>query len=119
MKPYIALAAFAVLSPHAAAQQQAARPHPGDPAAAVPAAKHESAFTGYRGYREEPLAPWRDVNDEVARAGGHIGILGGAGGHAGHGAAKPVVKPPAATYSRPASTAPQMMHERSQEGIKK
>jgi len=75
MKPYIVLAALAALAPHAAAQQQAARPHPADAAAAVPAAKHESAFTGYRGYREEPLAPWREVNDETARVGGHIGIV--------------------------------------------
>ena len=89
MKPYIAFAVFTALAPHAAAQQQAARPHPADP---VPAVKYESAFSGYRGFREEPFAPWRDVNDEVARAGGHIGIVGGA--HAGHGASKPAAKPP-------------------------
>ncbi len=93
MKLYLAFAALAALAPHAAAQQPAVKPHPADPAAQVPAAKHESAFTGYRGFREEPLAPWREVNDEVARAGGHIGILGGA--PAGHGAQKPVAKPAA------------------------
>jgi hypothetical protein len=100
MKPYIAFAVLAALAPHAAAQQQAARPHPADPAAPVPAVKYESAFSGYRSFREEPLAPWRDVNDEVARVGGHAGVFGGAG-HVGHGAAKPTPKPqtPEATPS--------------------
>ena len=93
MKPYVAFAALAALAPHATAQQQGAKPHPADPAAPVPAVKYESAFSGYRGFREEPIAHWRDVNDEVARAGGHIGIVGGAQG--GHGASKPAVKPPA------------------------
>lgn len=91
MKPYLALAVLAALAPHAAAQQPAAKPHPADPAAPAPAVKYESAFSGYRGYREEPLAPWRGVNDEVARVGGHIGIVGGA-----HGTQKPAAKPPAA-----------------------
>ena len=96
MKPYIAFAALAAIAPHAIAQQQATKPHPADPAALVPAAKYESAFTGYRSFREEPIAPWRDVNDEVARAGGHIGIVGGAGraGHAqGSGTARPAAPP--------------------------
>jgi len=104
MKPYIAFAILAALAPHASAQQQAAKPHPADPAASVPATKHESAFTGYRGFRDEPLAPWRDVNDEVARAGGHIGIVGGAG-RIGPGTGSPAAKPPAPpTESTPAST---------------
>jgi hypothetical protein len=94
MKPYFALAILAAFAPHAPAQQPAAKPHPADPAAPVPAMKYESSFTGYRSFREEPLAPWRGVNDEVARAGGHIGIVGGA--HAGHGAPKPAAKAPAA-----------------------
>jgi hypothetical protein len=93
MKPYIAFAALAALAPHAASQQQAAKPHPADPAASVPANKYESAFTGYRGFREEPLAPWRSVNDEVARAGGHIGIVGGAGRSA-PSSGSPATKPP-------------------------
>lgn len=93
MKLFIAFAALLALAPHAAAQQQVAKPHPADPAAPVPAMKYESMFTGYRGFREEPLAPWRGVNDEVARAGGHIGILKGAHGS---GAAKPAAKAPAA-----------------------
>ena len=94
MKPYIAFAALAALTPHAAAQQQPAKPHPADPAAPVPATKYESAFTGYRGFREEPITPWRGVNDEVARAGGHIGIVGGAGRSA-PASGTPATKPPA------------------------
>jgi len=80
--------------PPAAAQPQPLS-NPADPQAAVPPAKYESAFAGYRPYREEKVAPWRDVNDDVARVGGHVGIVGGAGGHAAHGAAKPAASPPA------------------------
>lgn len=93
MKPYFAFAALAAIAPYAVAQQ-AAHPHPGDPAAKAPAAKYESAFTGYVPYREQKIAPWRDLNDEVARVGGHLGMFGGAG-HAGHGGAKPGPAKPA------------------------
>ena len=93
MKPYIVLAALAALAPHAVAQQQTAKPHPADPASPVPAVTYESAFTGYRGLREEPVAPWRGVNDEVARAGGHLGIVRGTQGS--HGPSKPAEKSPA------------------------
>ena len=93
MKPYLAFAVLAALAPHAAAQQPVAAPHPADPAAPAPAVKYESAFTGYRGFREEPLAPWRAVNDEVARVGGHLGIVGGAGLGAGKPAPKAPPKP--------------------------
>ena len=48
-------------------------------AAPVPPVKYESPFAGYVPYREKDVAPWRDVNDEVARAGGHAGIFGGHG----------------------------------------
>ena len=94
MKSYLAVALIAACAPLAAAQQQA-RPSPADPAAPVPAFRHDSAFAGYRGFREEPLAPWRDANDETARAGGHVGIVGGA-----HGASKPTSKPPASGTER-------------------
>ena len=92
MKPFLAVLVFAALPPIAAAQQQA-RPRPADPAAPVPAVRYESAFSGYRAFRDEPLAPWRDVNEEVARAGGHVGIVGGAV-HGGHAQAKPSAHPP-------------------------
>ena len=50
---------------------------PGVPAQAAssPAAVYESVFATYRSYREPPLAEWREVNGDVARAGGHIGIM--------------------------------------------
>lgn len=43
--------------------------------AAAPALTYQSAFEGYRPYVEEPLAPWREVNDTVERVGGHAGVL--------------------------------------------
>ena len=63
----------------AAAQPGSEQPNPTQPDAAVPAVKYESGFAGYVSFREDKLAPWREANDEVARAGGHIGILRGAG----------------------------------------
>ena len=87
---YCALAAAWLPS---AAAQQAARNHPADPAARVPAPQYHSAFGGYRPLRDEPVAAWREVNDEVARIGGHLGIVRGQApvkgqsGHA-HGAPK-------------------------------
>ncbi|HYH41010.1 MAG TPA: hypothetical protein VD867_03420 [Burkholderiales bacterium] len=42
---------------------------------AAPVAEYRSAFESYRAYREEPIADWRAVNEDVARAGGHIGIM--------------------------------------------
>ena len=92
MKAYIAMMAAAAIAPHAAAQRQ---PQPTDAGTTVPAPRYESAFAGYRGYRDEPLAPWRDINDEVMRAGGHIGILKS-------GQAASALKP----QRKPAATAP-------------
>src|SRR5688500_11980848 len=117
MKPYIAFAALAAIAPHAFAQQST-RPHPADPAAKAPPVRYESVFSGYTPCREEKIAPWRDLNDEAARVGGHVGIFGGAG-HAGHAAgaksapSKPVTGQPAAGKSKepagqpPARSAPQ------------
>jgi len=85
--------ASALMSFPAIGQSSATTPNPADVNARAPAIKYESAFAGYAPYREEKLAPWRDVNDEVARAGGHIGMFRGAG-NAGHGNATPgPVKP--------------------------
>lgn len=80
--------AAAWLSP--AAAQQTGRKHPADPSVAVAAPPYASAFAGYRPLGSEKPAPWRELNDEAGRAGGHIGILrsGAAapatGSHAGH-----------------------------------
>ena len=61
------------------AGQQASSSRPDDPATATSAAGYQSALQGYTAYREEVLRPWREVNDEVARIGGHVGIVTGAG----------------------------------------
>lgn len=98
MKLFLVILAFAAVPPLAAAQQQPARPNPATPAAPVPAFNYDSAFAGYRGFRDEPLVPWRDANDETARAGGHAGIVGGA--HGAHGTSKPASKPPAGGTDR-------------------
>jgi len=51
------------------------RPQPDDPAAPAPPVANSSAFDGYRGYRDESVASWREVNDSAREAGGHVGIL--------------------------------------------
>ncbi len=66
--------AAATVIPSALAQQ-VAFPAPSDPAAPVPAARYESAFSGYVSYKEQDIASWRGINDEAARIGGHIGVL--------------------------------------------
>jgi hypothetical protein len=66
--------------------------------AAAQQPQYDSAFAGYRSYREEPVADWRAVNEEVARVGGHVGVLGGASGQGGHAGAK---APSAAPQSGP------------------
>ena len=62
----------------------AAGPDVTNPAAPVPALPYQSAISDYRAYSDEALRDWRAVNDEVARVGGHIGIMGGASGHGMH-----------------------------------
>ena len=71
------LCLVATLTAGAAVAQDIRPPHPADAAAAAPPARYDSAFSGYTPYRDEKLAPWREINDEVARVGGHIGILRG------------------------------------------
>ena len=57
--------AIAAIAAHAPSQ-----PKPDVPAATAPPAARSSAYGGYRPYRDEALAPWREVNDEVGRVGG-------------------------------------------------
>lgn len=87
---FLALAALPALS-----QSPAVTPDPAEKDAGVPAVKYESAFEGYVSYREQALAPWREINDEVGRIGGHVGMFRGAG-HAAHGASRPAPSKPAA-----------------------
>jgi hypothetical protein len=75
-------AAIASIAGTAAAQQVAPKP------SAQAAVTYESAFIRYQPYKEEAVADWRAVNDEVGRIGGHVGMFGGAS-HGGHGPAKP------------------------------
>jgi hypothetical protein len=81
MKPYLLLAVFGVASVFALAQQAPSREvRAADPAAPVPQVTYRSAFEGYVSYREQSLAPWREVNDAVGSVGGHVGIFR-SGGH--------------------------------------
>jgi hypothetical protein len=84
----IVLLVLATATGPTAAQQ--ARPDPADPKAKVPAIEHRSAFEGYRSYAEPEVSRWREMNEEVGKVGGHLGIV------RRHGdAAKPAGKPSA------------------------
>ncbi|HSD54194.1 MAG TPA: hypothetical protein VLC47_08515 [Burkholderiales bacterium] len=79
-------ATAALVCATAAAAQTPAQP-PREATAAPPPA-YRSAYEGYRPYADEPLAPWREVNETVERVGGHAGVLrAGAGPSAAPGAA--------------------------------
>jgi hypothetical protein len=67
------LTAFAAIGP-AHGQQAAAAAQGNSPPQSMPSL-YKSPFATYRGFREEPPAVWREVNDEVARVGGHVGVL--------------------------------------------
>jgi hypothetical protein len=110
MKRFLAFVAFAAFTPLANAQQHVTGPNPADAAARVPQAAYDSAFAGYNPYREQDLAAWREVNDEVARIGGHVRMFGGAR-HAGPGSAKPGPARPAP--GQPAVSKDQPAGERS------
>jgi len=72
--------ALAVAAAGAAAAEER-RPDPRDPKAKAPPVEYRSVFEGYRPAGEIERAPWRAVNDEVRRAGGHVGIFRKHGGH--------------------------------------
>lgn len=107
-------AALAPLSGIAAQPIPAA--NPASPDAPVVPSTYESAFAGYRNYRDEKLASWREVNDEVGSVGGQAGIFGGAS-HAGHRPAKSSTNSPPAA-SKP-QQAPQSMHGKGHQGMMK
>jgi len=73
----------------------AAEPSPSEKSA-PPVRAYVSAFDGYRPLIDEPMRPWRDVNDEVGRLGGHIGHIGSDAGtpdRPGTGSAGTVPRP--------------------------
>jgi hypothetical protein len=39
--------------------------------------EYQSAFSEYKPFEEHKLRPWRELNDQASKAGGHIGIFGG------------------------------------------
>lgn len=47
---------------------------PSNPNATVPAAQYRSAFADYRAYEEPGVAGWRELNEAVRAAGGHVGL---------------------------------------------
>jgi hypothetical protein len=73
----LCIAALALPAAHAQ-QRTTAPPAAADAEARVPQTQYNSAFTGYQPFHEQKLAPWRELNDEVHKAGGHIGIFGNA-----------------------------------------
>jgi hypothetical protein len=80
----------------------AAELKPTDASAPAPAPRYDSAFENYKPFREEVIADWRGLNEEVGRVGGHRGVMGGA---------KPAAAPTATTEGgqapvRGAPTAP-------------
>ena len=50
------------------------RADPADPKAGVPPSHYRSAFADYETYRDPQVANWRDVNEAVRSAGGHVGL---------------------------------------------
>jgi hypothetical protein len=59
----IAVALLALIASAAGAQQ---KPEPKKPV-------YDSAFAGYRPWKEEEPGRWREANDEMGRLGGHAG----------------------------------------------
>jgi hypothetical protein len=66
---------LAALAAGTASAQSGARPDPADPDARVPETAYRSAFDGHRNHELSKQIPWREANEEVGRAGGHVGIL--------------------------------------------
>ncbi len=85
---------LAATLPAAEAADGAGKPPATEAGARVPETQYNSAFTGYQPFREQKLVPWRELNDDAHKAGGHIGIFGGnSGAAAGTRAAPPAHLP--------------------------
>ena len=79
----------------AATFASAAVPPEAQPSAATPEMTYRSAFADYRPFRDEPVTDWRALNDDVAAAGGHIGIMRGTNAAAGEQRSNKPSAPPA------------------------
>lgn len=62
----IAFAAAGAGSLPAFGQESGRQPDPGDSRTPTVADKPDSAFNGYKSFREQPVRPWKDANQEVA-----------------------------------------------------
>ena len=71
----VMLALLALFAGGGAFAQSEGKNDPRAPEARVPAVTYQSAFQDYRPYREQELASRREVNEEVARVGGHVGVM--------------------------------------------
>jgi hypothetical protein len=80
--------ALAMTVAGAAAAQNTPQRDPADPKGGGKPVEYRSAFDDYRPYKETEIAPWREVNEEVGRVGGHLGIA-----RAQQQAGKPAPKP--------------------------
>lgn len=74
------------------AAQAPARPEPAKASKPASPLVYESVFAGYRPFVDPDVARWREVNDDMARLGGHVGHLPGSLPPRG---ATPSAKPPA------------------------
>ena len=80
MKHWLRAALAAQVLAWSAGHAETAPPAPADPAdptVAVPEAKYESAFDGYRRHDDAKPRAWREANDEAATLGGHMGQMRG------------------------------------------
>lgn len=67
--------ALALAGSLAAYAQTDGRRNPADPTAAVPPVQYRSAFADYQARKEPDVANWRDLNEAVRAAGGHVGLI--------------------------------------------
>lgn len=88
---------LAVAVPIGSANAQQIRPDPSDPTAPVAATTTASAFVDYQPFREQKVAPWKQVLDDVAG-------VPGAADHAGHNATAARTTEPKETMPAPSET---------------
>ena len=88
---------LAVAVPIGSANAQQIRTDPSDPTAPVAATTTASAFVDYQPFREQKVAPWKRVLDDVAG-------VPGAADHAGHNATAARTTEPKETMPAPSET---------------